>query len=103
MIDHLVINTSAELHDATVAFYVTTLEPLGYQKMVDMFDGGLVGLGTTRPDFWIASLALPGSPAEPSRTHFAFHADGRHTLFPVVLTLLRAQTIATCARCPSYL
>ncbi|MCJ1431100.1 hypothetical protein MMC27_000451 [Xylographa pallens] len=77
MLDHLVIYTSPSLHEATVAFYLAALAPLGYQKLVSMFDGIIVGLGATSPDFWINAERRDVEHREVTNAHFAFRADGR--------------------------
>ncbi|MCJ1289411.1 hypothetical protein MMC34_000943 [Xylographa carneopallida] len=78
MIDHLSINTSPALHSATVAFYLAALAPLGCQKMVSMFDGQVVGVGATAPDFWIRSAQIPGEAEkkEVTNAHSTFGAAG---------------------------
>lgn len=75
-IDHLGIHTTPELHEATVAFYTAALQPLGYQKMVDMFDGKLVALGSSTPDFWIAMIGVGTTEKKLSNAHYAFAANG---------------------------
>lgn len=77
MIDHLALTTSPEHHDATVAFYLAFLQPLGYEKKLDMFDGKVVAFGTTGPEFFLSSAELSGSiQADTGGIHLAFRADG---------------------------
>ncbi|MCJ1401492.1 hypothetical protein MMC11_004706 [Xylographa trunciseda] len=78
MLDHFSIYTSAALHEATVAFYLAALAPLGYQKIVDILDGQVVGLGVTSPDFWISS-----DNNVVTNAHFAFRADELEASLPV--------------------
>ncbi|MCJ1392085.1 hypothetical protein MMC18_004952 [Xylographa bjoerkii] len=81
MIDHLTINTSPELHERTVVFYLAALKPLGYREIVNMFDGKIVGLGVTSPDFWISAERIPGSAnKEITNAHFAFRANDQTTV-----------------------
>ncbi|MCJ1385976.1 hypothetical protein MMC17_009101 [Xylographa soralifera] len=75
MIDHLSIYTNPALHEATVTFYLAVLAPLGYRKVFSMFDGKVVGLGATFPDFWISVESKPVTNA-----HFAFKANDQTTV-----------------------
>ncbi|KAF1989510.1 glyoxalase/bleomycin resistance protein/dioxygenase [Aulographum hederae CBS 113979] len=80
-IDHLGIFTTPEVFEATLAFYLVVLEPLGYKKMVSILDGKAVGLGATKPDFWISSRTVEGgNQTSSSKAHFAFTADDRKTV-----------------------
>jgi catechol 2,3-dioxygenase-like lactoylglutathione lyase family enzyme len=54
---------------ASRAFYEQALKPLGYRVMMEPAPG-VVGMGTTRPDFWIAP-----ADARPTRCHLAFRVD----------------------------
>jgi catechol 2,3-dioxygenase-like lactoylglutathione lyase family enzyme len=54
---------------ASRAFYEQALEPLGYHVMLEPAPG-VVGMGATRPDFWIAPAA-----DRPTLCHVAFRAD----------------------------
>ena len=67
MIDHVKLFVTDPA--ASRAFYEQALAPLGYRVMMEPAPG-VVGMGTTRPDFWIA-------PAEerPTRCHLAFRVD----------------------------
>ncbi len=67
MIDH--VKVFATDPAASRAFYAQALRPLGYRVMLEPA-AGVVGMGVTRPDFWIA-------PAEgtPTRSHIAFRVD----------------------------
>jgi catechol 2,3-dioxygenase-like lactoylglutathione lyase family enzyme len=67
MIDHVKLFVTDPA--ASRAFYERALEPLGYRVMLESAPG-VVGMGATMPDFWIA-------PAEstPTRCHLAFRAD----------------------------
>ena len=63
-----------------MAFYVAALEPLGYKKQADMFDGKGVALGahTSARDFSIVVLGLPHSDKkELTNTLFGFRANGK--------------------------
>jgi catechol 2,3-dioxygenase-like lactoylglutathione lyase family enzyme len=67
MIDHL------KLHVRDVqrsrAFYEAALEPLGYRVMLETAPG-VVGMGSDRPDFWLAL-----DPEATGVAHVAFRAD----------------------------
>jgi len=67
MIDH--VKLFATDPAASRAFYEQALEPLGYRVMMEPAPG-VVGMGATRPDFWVA-------PAEsaPTVCHLAFRVD----------------------------
>jgi catechol 2,3-dioxygenase-like lactoylglutathione lyase family enzyme len=67
MIDH--VKLFATDPAASRAFFEQALKPLGYRVMLEPAPG-VVGLGATRPDFWIA-------PAEstPTLCHLAFRVD----------------------------
>jgi catechol 2,3-dioxygenase-like lactoylglutathione lyase family enzyme len=67
MIDHVKLFTADPA--ASRAFYEQALEPLGYRVMMEPAPG-VVGMGTTRPDFWIAP-----ADARPTRCHLAFRVD----------------------------
>lgn len=89
MLDHLSIRTSPELHEATVAFYVAALAPLGYTQIVNMFDGKLVAFGATSPDFWISAFPPPDTTeTKLSNAHFAFRAKGLLILVFVIQRFL---------------
>jgi catechol 2,3-dioxygenase-like lactoylglutathione lyase family enzyme len=67
MIDHL------KLHVRDIgrsrAFYEAALAPLGYRVMLESAPG-VVGMGTDRPDFWLAL-----DPDAAGFAHVAFRAD----------------------------
>jgi catechol 2,3-dioxygenase-like lactoylglutathione lyase family enzyme len=67
MLDHLGIPVSDVARSKQ--FFVTALAPLGYKVIMDL--GEAVGMGTEKPDFWIAK-AQTGSPS-----HVAFSASER--------------------------
>jgi catechol 2,3-dioxygenase-like lactoylglutathione lyase family enzyme len=67
MIDHAKLFATDPA--ASRAFYVQALKPLGYRVMLEPAPG-VVGLGATRPDFWIA----PADSA-PTLCHLAFRVD----------------------------
>ena len=66
MIDH----TSLSVSDVpkSKAFFEKALAPLGYKAMMDF--GEAVGLGDTKPDFWIGK-------GTPVKLHIAFAAPNR--------------------------
>jgi catechol 2,3-dioxygenase-like lactoylglutathione lyase family enzyme len=66
MIDH--VKLLATDPAASRAFYEQALEPLGYRVMLEPAPG-VVGMGATRPDFWIAPAG-----GRPTRCHVAFRA-----------------------------
>ena len=67
MIDHVKLFATDAARSR--AFYEQALKPLGYRVMVEPAPG-VVGLGATRPDFWIAPAE-----AAPTRCHLAFRVD----------------------------
>jgi catechol 2,3-dioxygenase-like lactoylglutathione lyase family enzyme len=67
MIDH--VKLFATDPAASRAFYEQSLAPLGYRVMLEPAPG-VVGLGATRPDFWIAPAA-----SAPTLCHLAFRVD----------------------------
>ena len=78
MIDH--VKVFATDPAASRAFYEQALKPLGYRVMLEPAPG-VVGMGATRPDFWIAPgagarrrSATSPSASTPSRRSQAFHA-----------------------------
>lgn len=95
MIDHLVIKSTEELHDATVAFYTAALEPLGYKVLATFLDGKVVGFGVTRPDFWIGA---DKDATTTGGTHFAFRSEsGMSTRrIPRFLTMARVSDDKLC-------
>ncbi len=67
MIDHVKLHATDPVRSR--AFYVQALGPLGYRVMMEPAPS-VVGMGATRPDFWIA----PADGA-PTICHLAFRAD----------------------------
>ena len=67
MIDHVKLFASDPA--ASRAFYEQALKPLGYRVMLEPAPG-VVGMGVTRPDLWIAP-----ADAAPTRCHLAFRVD----------------------------
>jgi catechol 2,3-dioxygenase-like lactoylglutathione lyase family enzyme len=67
MIDHVKLFATDPARSR--AFYELALKPLGYRVMLEP-GPGVVGLGATRPDFWIA----PADTA-PTLCHLAFRVD----------------------------
>jgi hypothetical protein len=57
-IDHTGIHVPEAQFDEVVNFYLKTLGPLGYKKIVEF--PGAVGLGETEPDFWLSSKVAAG-------------------------------------------
>jgi catechol 2,3-dioxygenase-like lactoylglutathione lyase family enzyme len=70
MIDHVKLFATDPARSR--AFYEQALKPLGYRVMLEP-GPGVVGLGATRPDFWIA----PADGA-PTVCHLAFRVDTEH-------------------------
>lgn len=87
MLDHLALSVPRDIYQAVLDFYLAALAPLGYEKLVSLFDDRLVGLGSksspmpNKADFWISGLA--DFTCEARYTHWAFVADGmsRSTFF----------------------
>ena len=73
MIDH--VKLFATDPAASRAFYERALKPLGYRVMLEPAPG-VVGMGVTRPDFWIAP-AEGRADALPSRVPGRHPAGGR--------------------------
>ena len=67
MIDHVKLFAGDPV--ASRAFYEQALKPLGYRVMMEPAPG-VVGMGTTRPDFWIAP-----ADARPTLCHLSFRVD----------------------------
>lgn len=65
-VDHILIYVSKAKFDDTVAWYKTSLEPLGY-KVTREFPGITAGFG----DFWVAA-----KDGEQPTQHIAFKAKG---------------------------
>ena len=75
MIDHIGLSVSD--YQASKAFYLEALAPLGYGLVMEVAQAGPAGgLGAAgKPDFWIAG----GGPTTP-HTHIAFRARDRATV-----------------------
>jgi catechol 2,3-dioxygenase-like lactoylglutathione lyase family enzyme len=73
MIDHLKLSVS----DAgrSRAFYEAALAPLGYRVMMEPAPG-VVGMGSTMPDFWLAPDDQASAGGRPTG-HVAFRAETR--------------------------
>jgi len=69
MLDHIGVGVSDVVKSK--AFFVAALAPLGYKALMDF--GEAVGLGSDRPDFWIAK-------GTPTQSHIAFAAANRATV-----------------------
>jgi len=67
MIDHVKLFATDPARSR--AFYEQALKPLGYRVMLEPAPG-VVGLGATRPDFWIQPAA-----EQPTLCHLAFRVD----------------------------
>ena len=67
MIDHVKLFATDPARSR--AFYEQALKPLGYRVMLEP-GPGVVGLGATRPDFWIAPAG-----SAPTLCHLAFRVD----------------------------
>jgi hypothetical protein len=76
-LDHTGFHVQPSKFDDVVAFYLKALGPLGYKKIADF--GVAVGLGETRPDFWISSKVVVGQtePPETNGVHYAFLAPSK--------------------------
>jgi catechol 2,3-dioxygenase-like lactoylglutathione lyase family enzyme len=69
MIDHVKLFTTDPARSR--AFYEQALKPLGYRVMLEPAPG-VVGMGATRPDFWIAPVF-----DRPTLSHLAFRVDSQ--------------------------
>jgi catechol 2,3-dioxygenase-like lactoylglutathione lyase family enzyme len=67
MIDHIKLFVADPA--ASRAFYEAALAPLGYRVMLQPAPG-VVGMGTDRPDFWLAPTDGPATVS-----HVSFRAD----------------------------
>jgi catechol 2,3-dioxygenase-like lactoylglutathione lyase family enzyme len=67
MIDH--VRLMVRDVERSRAFYERALAPLGYRVVLEPAPG-VVGMGTDRPDFWLAF-----DPETRSAVHVAFHAE----------------------------
>ncbi|OAQ98995.1 hypothetical protein LLEC1_04383 [Akanthomyces lecanii] len=81
MFDHVALSVPQDKYPAVVAFYTAALAPLGYEKLISMFDDKLVALGdksspmANKADFWLSGMAE--SVVEKNYAHYAFAADDR--------------------------
>lgn len=81
MLDHLALSVPQDKFDAVVDFYLAALAPLGYEKMISMFDGKLVALGSknsslpNKADFWLSGMKE--TTVEGRYAHWAFLAEGK--------------------------
>jgi len=73
-IDHIGIRVKQDDHKKTVEFYIATLKPLNYKKVMAIGPNEeSVGLGAGRgSDFWIVTSDTHAPPS-----HFAFTAEGK--------------------------
>lgn len=72
MIDHLGIQCSDV--DASAAFYDRVLAPLGASRLMEPHPG-VIGYGTTQPDFWLGPLTDDATGWR--EDHIAFQAPDR--------------------------
>jgi len=74
-VDHTGILCKKSDLDAVRDFYVAALKPLGYEKLVEINDGTVIGMGANgKPDWWIGAV-LDHAPNWGS--HTAFTAPGK--------------------------
>ena len=71
MLDHIIITVSD--YDASKAFYLKALKPLGYAIVVEFGKAGGFGIAG-KPDFWIAQGEVSGP------MHVAFSSPDRSTV-----------------------
>ncbi|KAI9764124.1 MAG: hypothetical protein M1840_008684 [Geoglossum simile] len=75
-IDHICIRVPLAKHEDTVSFYLKSLEPLGYVKIMSF--PGVVGIGAGGiPDFWISTREGANEKGE---THVAFATKERNVV-----------------------
>ncbi len=80
MFDHVALSVPQDWFHATVDFYVASLAPLGYEKLVSMFEDKLVALGNpnslmpNKTDFWLSGMSE--SIVHKNYAHWAFAAEG---------------------------
>ena len=67
MLDHIGLAVSDVAKSKT--FFAAALAPLGYKVLMDF--GEAIGLGSERPDFWIAKAPVS------AKSHVAFTASNR--------------------------
>lgn len=93
MFDHLALSVPQDKYPAVVAFYLAALAPLGYEKLVSLFDDKLVGLGdktsplANKANFWLSGMAE--SAVDKNYAHWAFAADGERLPPPERLAWIR--------------
>ncbi|EJP70942.1 glyoxalase/bleomycin resistance protein/dioxygenase [Beauveria bassiana ARSEF 2860] len=81
MFDHVALSVPQDKYPAVVDFYIAALAPLGYEKLISMFDDKLVALGdknspmANRADFWLSGM-VESAVADKIYAHWAFAADG---------------------------
>jgi catechol 2,3-dioxygenase-like lactoylglutathione lyase family enzyme len=73
VIDHVTLNVR-DL-DASKAFYVEALRPLGYTLMLDYLEGCGFGAHDGKPDFFLAHRGEPSTPV-----HVAIRSPNRKTV-----------------------
>ncbi|KAM3504107.1 hypothetical protein MY10362_003771 [Beauveria mimosiformis] len=79
MFDHVALSVPQDKYPAVVDFYVVALAPLGYEKLISMFDDKLVALGdknspmANKANFWLSGMAE--SAVDKNYAHWAFAAD----------------------------
>lgn len=80
MLDHLALSVPPDKFQATVDFYVASLAPLGYEKLVSMLDDKLIALGnksspmSNTADFWLSGMSEAN--VDKNYAHWAFVAEG---------------------------
>lgn len=85
MLDHLALSVPQDKYDAVLEFYLSALAPLGYETIISMFDGKLVGLGSknsllpNKADFWLSGLGE--TKVDTRYAHWAFVAEGRTHIY----------------------
>ncbi|GKT89109.1 glyoxalase/bleomycin resistance protein/dioxygenase superfamily protein [Colletotrichum tofieldiae] len=85
-IDHIGLFVPASIYKETVDWYLTVLAPIGFKKFVEPNEYAC-GLGSQRPDFWIACHSVDkaniplhvGFKAETRRAHMLTRGGGGGT------------------------
>ncbi|KAJ3493759.1 hypothetical protein NLG97_g4525 [Lecanicillium saksenae] len=81
MFDHVALSVPQDKYRAVVDFYIAALEPLGYEKLISMFEDKLVALGDknspmeNKANFWLSGMAE--TTVEKNYAHWAFVADDK--------------------------